>query len=302
LALVPSISSAQLERTDLFGHILFSNAAGIKSYTQAELEEALEQIQAGLTQVARYAQSDAQRAYIEAERIEFSDDWSGISAKLDRAFQSDECYAVNWVSSLATIFGWAEPVAAHYERLMRCDPLSGLYVAMGAQFLIWADQPDRAIEVTSEFLDKGEFQPWADDLRFTAILASGNNPDALDLYAANPEGSFYEVPRKIYAYAVENEIERAREILEAAKDEAPVNESTLLMAEAALGNRDAANAYASILDARFAGPFILTETVKGCFCGAPFDLEATPNFKKRIEEAGFHWPPPSPIKFPAKDW
>jgi hypothetical protein len=42
--------------------------------------------------------------------------------------------------------------------------------------------------------------------------------------------------------------------------------------------------------------------VKGCFCGAPFDLEATPNFKKRIEEAGFDWPPPSPIKFPAKDW
>jgi len=62
------------------------------------------------------------------------------------------------------------------------------------------------------------------------------------------------------------------------------------------------NAYSSILDARFAGPFILAETVKGCFCGAPFDLEATPNFKKRIEEAGFNWPPHSPIKFPAKDW
>ena len=302
LAAVPSIASAQLERTDLFGHILFSNAAGIKSYTQAELEEALEQIQAGLTQVARYAQSDAQRAYIEAERIEFSDDWTGISAKLDRAFQTEECYAVNWVSTLASIFGWAEQISAHYERLMRCDPLSGLYVAMGAQFLIWADQAEKAIEVTSQFLDNGEFQPWADDIRFAAVLASGNNPDALDLYATNPEGSFYEVPRKIYAHAMENEIGRARGILEAAKKEAPVNESTLLMAEAALGNREAANAYASLLDARFAGPFILAETVKGCFCGAPFDLEAAPNFKKRIEEAGFHWPPPSPIKFPAKDW
>ncbi len=302
LALVPSIANAQLERTDLFGHILFSNAAGIKTYTQAELEEALEQIQAGLTQVARYAQSDAQRAYIEAERIEFSDDWSGISAKLDRAFQTGECYAVNWVSTLASIFGWAEQVSAHYERLMRCDPLSGLYVAMGAQFLIWSGETEKAIEVTSQFLDKGEFQPWADDIRFAAILASGNNPDALDLYAPNPEGSFYEVPRKIYTYAMENEIDHAREILEAAKKEAPVNESTLLMAEAALGNREAANAYASILDARFAGPFILAETVKGCFCGAPFDLEATPNFKKRIEEAGFKWPPHSPIKFPAKDW
>jgi TolB-like protein len=302
LALVPSIANAQLERTDLYGHILFSHAAGIKSYTPAELEEALAQLQAGLTQAARYAQSDAQRAYIEAERAEFSDDWSGLPAKLDRAFQTEECYAVNWVSTLASIFGWADQISAHYERMMRCDPLSGLYVAMGAQFLIWANQPDKAIEVTSQFLDNGEFQPWADDIRFAAILASGNNPDALDLYGPNPEGSFYEVPRKIFSYAVNNEINRAREILEAAKTEAPVNESTLLMAEAALGNRDAANAYASILDARFAGPFILAETVKGCFCGAPFDLDVTPNFKKRVEEAGFHWPPLSPIKFPAKDW
>jgi hypothetical protein len=56
------------------------------------------------------------------------------------------------------------------------------------------------------------------------------------------------------------------------------------------------------MDSRFAGPFILAETVKGCFCGAPFDLEATPNFKQRVEEAGFNWPPVSPIKYPAKDW
>ena len=110
------------------------------------------------------------------------------------------------------------------------------------------------------------------------------------------------MPRKILVHALDNEIDLGRQILETAKKEAPVNDSTLLMAEAVLGNREAANAYASILDARFAGPFILAETVKGCFCGAPFDLEATPNFKKRIEEAGFSWPPHSPIKFPAKDW
>ncbi|MGB7451633.1 MAG: hypothetical protein WBM36_05860, partial [Lysobacterales bacterium] len=222
LALVPSITNAQMERTDLFGHILFSNAAGIKNYTPAELEDAREQILAGLTQVARYAQSDAQRAYVEAERAEFSGDWSGIPARLDRAFQTEECYAVNWVSSLAAIFGWAEQVAAHYERLMRCDPLSGLYVAMGGQFMIWAGKTEEAVKVTSHFLDNVAFQPWADDIRFAALLASGDYHDAPDLYASNPEGSFYEVPRKILAYAIDNEIDRAREILEVAKNEAPV--------------------------------------------------------------------------------
>ena len=101
---------------------------------------------------------------------------------------------------------------------------------------------------------------------------------------------------------MDNEIARAREILETFQKETSVNDMSLLIAEATLSNHEAANTYASKLDSRFAGPFILVEAIKGCFCGAPFDLEATPNFKKRIEEAGFHWPPPSPIKYPAKDW
>ena len=47
---------------------------------------------------------------------------------------------------------------------------------------------------------------------------------------------------------------------------------------------------------------LIAEAVKGCFCGAPFDLDSAPNFKNQIEEAGFGWPPFSPIKYPAKDW
>ena len=39
-----------------------------------------------------------------------------------------------------------------------------------------------------------------------------------------------------------------------------------------------------------------------CLCGAPWDLDVTPNFKKRIEDAGFAWPPASPIEWPLKDW
>ncbi len=302
LAIVPTITNAQLERTDLFGHVIYNNAIGKGSFTPAEVESAMEEILTGLAQAARSAQSEAQRAYIEAERVEFSDDWSGIPAKFDRAFQTDECYAVNWVTSVASVFGWAEQVSAHYERLMRCDPLSGIYVAMGSQFLIWAEQPEKAIELSSDYLEKVAFQPWVEDMRFTALLASSKLHDAAGIYDPNPEGSYFQVPRKLYAYAMENDIARAREIFETAKKDAPVDDMTLLITEASLGNREAANAYASEMDTRFAGPFILAEAVKGCFCGAPFDLDVTPNFKKRIEEAGFHWPPPSPIKYPAKDW
>jgi len=302
LALVPTISNAQLERTDLFGHIIYNNAIGKDSFTSAELEAALAEIMSGLAQAARYAPSASQRAYLKAERAEFSDNWSGIPARLDRAFDTDECYAVNWVSSVAGVFGWAEPVSAHYQRLMRCDPLSSIYVAMGGQFLLWAGQAGTALIQTSHYLNTVGFNAWVDDIRFLALLATGEYRDNPAIYDSNPDGSYLQVPRRFFVYAKENETAKAREVLETYKVQSSREDMALLIAEASLGNREAANAYASKMDARFAGPFILAEVVKGCFCGAPFDLDATPNFKQRIEEAGFAWPPVSPIKYPAKDW
>ena len=71
---------------------------------------------------------------------------------------------------------------------------------------------------------------------------------------------------------------------------------------AATGQRQLANEIAARLDASPAGAMSLTTTVKDCFCGAPFDIEVTPNFRARIQEAGLSWPPPSPIKYPAKNW
>ena len=47
---------------------------------------------------------------------------------------------------------------------------------------------------------------------------------------------------------------------------------------------------------------VFSVIVSDCLCGAPFDLEATPNYKARIEEAGFTWPPPKRIDYPTKSW
>jgi adenylate cyclase len=291
-----------LERTDLFGHIIYNHAMGLEQHDPGELDTALAEIMNGLSLAARYAQSDAQRAYLDAERAEFSNDWSSIPAKLVIAFQSDECYAVNWVSTLAGIFGQAELAAAHYERMMRCDPLSSIYVSMGSQFLLWAGQAERAVAISDQFLKTVEYNAWVDDMRFVALLATGKYRDYPGISDTSPDGSFFETPRKFYVHTLENELAKAREVLDATNGNRPMSDVGLLLAEAMLGNREAANTYAARVDARFGGPFILAEAIKGCFCGAPFDLEATPNFRKGIEQAGFNWPPASPIRFPAKDW
>ena len=69
-----------------------------------------------------------------------------------------------------------------------------------------------------------------------------------------------------------------------------------------MGRRDEANAMAAGMDALPLGHYLLAEVVSHCYCGAPFDLESTPNFKARLAESGMQWPPGSPLKLPLKTW
>ncbi len=82
----------------------------------------------------------------------------------------------------------------------------------------------------------------------------------------------------------------------------PLSDTDKLCLESRLGRREQANQIAQAIDARIGGSVALVMAIVNCYNGAPFDLEAAPNFKRRIEESGFSWPPPSVIDFPAKDW
>jgi hypothetical protein len=73
---------------------------------------------------------------------------------------------------------------------------------------------------------------------------------------------------------------------------------TELTAAPLIGDRAEANRRAAALDAQPAGPFLLVVSAAYGLSGAPFDLEATPNLKKRLAESGLPWPPASPIKYP----
>ena len=69
-----------------------------------------------------------------------------------------------------------------------------------------------------------------------------------------------------------------------------------------IGDRERANYHAGRIDARPGSTIALTNGALVCACGSPFDLEATPKLKARIEQGGLSWPPPVAIHFPDKDW
>ena len=302
LAIVPDIQTALYLRTDLFGHVLYNHATGTSAATPEELATALEEIRSSLQQAMRAAQSEAQRNILDVERTIFLDDWTGIAARLDRAFVPGDCSPLNWMATVAAPYGWSEQVVGHVREEMRCDPLSGWNLAMQQIWEMWNGEPERALEVGERFLSEKGHHPWVDDMRFWALLATGGYVDHPEVFGPNPDGSFFKVPRMIFLHAMRGELDTARGLLAESHAQHEVDDLTMVMIGAALGDRALANEHAARMDARVGGNLGLAEAVKACVCGAPFDLAATPNFRARLEEAGFPWPPPAIVRFPAKDW
>ena len=298
----PRFTEAMLLRTDLNGHIIYNNAANFELVDEALLNDALRQVLADLEASARYTLSPAERANLEGERLYFTDNWSAIPQKIDTTLGSNECFPLNWLPTLAGTFGWQKELLAHYDRQLACDPLNGLVTTMKAHYLLWGSRGDETIDLANRYLRDHDFNAWVDDARFLALLSTGRYKDEPGIYGPNPEGSNYWMPRALLAHAMDNNLDTARQLFDAYIAEHPWDDASKIMAAAALGDREIANAAAAAIDARFKGPFFLAEMTKGCVCGAPFDIDVTPNFKARIEEAGFDWPPQSPIKYPAKDW
>ncbi len=75
-----------------------------------------------------------------------------------------------------------------------------------------------------------------------------------------------------------------------------------LVFNAQQGTQNEANRLAGLVDRRSFGYMTLLNAIYICFCGAPFDLDATPVFASMLAESGLPWPPLEPIDFPLKDW
>ncbi|MFC1776598.1 hypothetical protein ACFL3I_04545, partial [Pseudomonadota bacterium] len=302
LETAPQITSALYLRSDLYGHKIYDNASNLRTFGDAELHEAMLEIRTSLDKAWQSAGNDSQRAILDAERTMLSNNWTGLKEKLDKAFQPGDCMPINWLTSVGANFGWAEQIAAHERNQLRCDPLRPLPAVMLTMWEIWNGNAAEAVNIANKHERLLGFNPWLDDIRFYALLASDQYRDDPNIFNPNPEGSIFQIPRSIFAYAKNGDINQSRKVLDNWRSEHEVDDLSMVLVEAAFGNREAANDYASRIDARIGGTLVLTEIVKTCLCGAPFDLDATPTFKKRMEEAGFNWPPASPIQYPAKDW
>jgi hypothetical protein len=119
---------------------------------------------------------------------------------------------------------------------------------------------------------------------------------------ANPKGSAMLYPRQILREALIGDPTSARQMAEEYWSRRDADAWSSLVVAAVVGDRERANEIAAQIDPHAGSVVVLSLAVLSCYCGAPFDLDATPNYKARIREASFPWPPPKRIDYPTKTW
>ncbi len=302
LEAAPGLTMARLMKADLRGHIIFEIAAGIRDEEYpGQAQETLVALREEYDLAVQLSPAGNQRDILNLERTLFSEDWSRLPARIQKAMQPGRCPQMNWTNVFIAPFGWAEHVAKKSHEALACNPMD-INARLGLpSSLIWADDPEAALQVVEEADNKGLSHRFLEDGRYKALLAAGRVNDPM---ARGPgaEDSLMQYDRQILREALAGDPALAREMAEAYWSGPSTDNLSLLVLAAVVGDRDRANQIAARIDTQPGGVLVLSLSVFSCFCGATFDLEAAPNYKSRIEEAGFPWPPPTLIDYPAKDW
>jgi len=303
IELAPDLFPAYDYHSDLYVHALMSHAAGqLDGYvTDALLAQAPQALGLDLQRAVRFARTPAERRNAAFSRALLLGAWRGLARLAQAATIEPECETPAWLQLVGTFPGQAGQVLAALDRMGACDPLRirPTVHSVGTELLL--GRPDSAARRAETGLQRFE-HPFL-SRQFALALAFGGNAD----------GAVAEASRRIRN---EDERQLALAMLAAIRGDAPAaagrqqawlglvgsNDRDSLILEALRGNRNEANRLAGLVDARPFGQMVLLQAIYFCYCGAPFDLEATPVFASMLQDSGLEWPPVKPYDLPLKDW
>ncbi len=304
LEAAPGLTIVRLMRTDRAQHIIIEIAAGFRDEEYpGEAQEALAALREEYDLAWRLSPPGNQRDILNVERTLLSEDWSRLPAGIQKAMQPGGCPQIARAGELIAPFGWAEQVAEKFREMLTCDPMD-FFASYGLPVsLIWAGELEAALHAVEEAENKGISHPWLEDGRYWALLADGRVNDPA-VRGPRPKGSMVMLlyPRQFLREALAGDPAVARQMAEEYGSRPDADNWSSLVVAAVVGDRERANELAARIDAYPGSAVVLNLSVLTCYCGAPFDLEATPNYKARIEEAEFSWPPTKPIDYPTKTW
>lgn len=303
--LAPEMWAAYFTSADLQSHILLRQATGLEvtGIDQRLVDSALVEHARLNRLAARVAPNESARDFVELSSRLFSDDWTGLGALGRKVLDHRQaCGYDQWVHLPNAPFGSAMGAFEFFRRATLCNTVDTSAWAFAGSSAIYAGKPELALQVLDEGSLKAPASNAMHEFRVFALIALGRFRDArASLSNFDQDG----VSGLTAAAAIAAAEGNAGVLAELRKNIDIVDDERVfypMQMAAWAGDVEAANEVAAAIDARPAGSIALLALIHFCFCGAPFDIEATPIFKTRLEEAGIEWPPVSPIDFPLKDW
>ncbi len=304
---VPDYGPAYTELADAYVHII--NDAATNEPTLDGLDEEIREnayalaVQA-MTRARENAANLEERNAAEFDLAVLTGDFYRIRPRMEAYLAETSCETTQWIESMASVFGYASDLVQRLEPVVACNPLGPVRHFSQARAALMAGDPQSALAMVEQARERMD-HPWLTMLNVDALVANGQVEAAqTELRRSNP-GPFYTFLNGFKLAASQGDRARAEEdlaALQSLSDDGEIGGFLMLQYYAVTGMRQQANALAAEIDAQAYGPLPLVLITLWCGCGAPFELEATPNFAAKIEQGNLPWPPPSAIDYPLKDW
>ena len=302
LAVAPGFTMARVMKADRAGHVVRDIASGLRPEVYpGEAQDAVAALREAYDMAWQVSPPGNQRDILDLERILFSDDWRALKSRIDSALQPGRCPQMDWTNEFVAPLGWSRQLVEKSRETLACDPMNLAANHELPFLLIWAGDFDAALSAVEVAEARGIRNPRLDDGRFWALLAAGRVDDPM-ARGPGPAGSGMLFSRQILREALVGDPETARGLANEYWSSPDAASWASLWLAAVLGDRDRANEIAAEIDSRPGSTIVFSGVIFTCFCGAPFDLDVTPNFRSRIEEAAVPWPPAKPIDYPIKTW
>jgi len=292
--LEPDIAMAYMLSADLYAHRMDDR----DDLPDTERLQAIEHVRRLLEKASQSATDPRLRAFIDLDRQIFSDDWSGLAARAREAAELPGCINGNWSTVLGT-YGMADVFGRIESDQRRCDPLDDNGWTRGMIFMSATDGPAAVLDLAKQVPAELGPSRWRYAEQVRALASLGRLDEARAIVSLMSPGNSAQAQAALTVSIAEGRSPAAvqsqlGELLAASPRSlvsATSKVSLTMLVNDYAGDREANNRLAAEVDARPGGTLSLLRIGETCACGAAWDLDRTPNFKKRLTEAGLRWPP-----------
>ena len=302
LELEPGIADAYAAHADYYAHFLMVSldTAG-SDISDEQREDAYQHLVADLDNAIRTAADESRRITNSLDLAIVTGNWRGLPGLVSQLADASGCSGVAWADVVSAPYGYADDYARYAERMVSCDPLSfhgwrGLVMAQ-----VYQGDTDGAIRTALRALDTTPHIRIRQELNM-AYLAAGRFDDAEQRIRRDIRGEYSVLIMQLALALARGDDDTGDALLERLEqfERLPGNDTIVNAARA--GRRAAANELAATIDGFRFGHLRLMLVAGICKCGAPWDIEVTPNFAELLQDANLPWPPASPVAWPLKDW